>query len=97
MPLVAPEVFAPPTIPLPTAPFAVRFPETTTPVPVTTTILALPATLVVTLPLTPTISTLLVPFAILDTLISPAFNVPVTERFVRVRVFDVLSNMKLAD
>ena len=63
---------------------------------VTTNTLATPATLVVILPLTPTISTLLVPFAILETAISPAINVPVTVRFETVIKSVVLSNVKLA-
>ena len=65
-------------------PLTLNVPLTLAPVPETTNIFALPPTLVVTLPLTPMISTLLVPFAILPTVISPAFNVPVTERFPKV-------------
>ena len=73
-----------------------RVPAIFTPVEVTTNTLATPATLVVTLPLTPTISTLLVPFAILETAISPAINVPVTVRFETVIKSVVLLNVKVA-
>ena len=65
-------------------PVAFNVPLTLAPVPVTTKMFALPATLVVTLPLTPTISTLLVPFAIEETPMSPAWSVPVTVKLLKV-------------
>ena len=87
---------APPILPTFALPLTLKVPVTFAPVAVTTTTFAVPATLVVTLPLTPIISTLLVPFAIEETLISPAFNVPVTDRFATVIVDVVLLNVRLA-
>ena len=84
------------TLPALTLPLTLKVPVTFAPVDVTTNTFATPATLVVTLPLTPIMSTLLVPFAIEETLISPAFNVPVTDRFATVIVDVVLLNVKLA-
>jgi len=66
------------------------------PVAVTTNTFAVPATLVVTLPLAPIMSTLLVPFAIEETLISPAFKLPVTDKFTTDIVEVVLSKVRLA-
>ena len=77
-------------------PLALNVPVTFAPVVVITNTFATPPTLVVTLPLAPTISTLLVPFAIEETLISPAFKLPVTDRFVTDIVDVVLSKVRLA-
>ena len=65
------------------------------PVVVTANTFATPPTLVITLPPTPTISILLEPLAIDETLISPAFNVPVTDRLVMDIVLVVLLKTKL--
>ena len=85
-----------PKLPVLALPLALNVPVTFVPVDVTTNTFATPPTLVVTLPLAPIISTLLVPFAIEETLISPAFKLPVTDRFVTVIVADVLLKTKLA-
>mgnify|MGYP003347385160 CR=1 FL=1 len=55
----------------------------------------MPPTDVVTLPLTPMISTLLVPLAIELTAMSPAVNVPVTDKFDTVSVFVLFAHTKL--
>ena len=61
--MLALTTFAPVTLPPVPAP-TVRLPDTLAPVPLTTTILALPAELMVTLPLAVAIFTLLLPLLI---------------------------------
>ena len=85
-----------PMLPILALPDTLNVPVILAPVLVITNIFATPATLVVTFPFVPTISTLLVPFAIEETLISPALNVPVTDRLETVIVSVVLLKTKLA-